>query len=606
MKLYNKNIIGLAIGLLSLASCQNEELISNEGLGTLEFFTSTEIGTRTSLQDGKTVVWNEGDAVAVYDFVTTKHRFEATINGGKTSFIGNITPKHGSFIAAYPYDLAAENDVSKNIIMHLPTEQTAVADGFGPNLNLSIAKGERNVDGSPSEVQFRNLCQLFKFSVPAYAANRITKVELIANTAIAGEITIDYDDYNPVVTTNSQGSKTVELLSPVENETFPEGTYYFVLAPEQLEGFTLKLTDTNGKTYTQHSNTTLGGNSGVICNLGNIDLINVPTITPQHVYTDGILMGTSVSLTAPVPDKAWSATIKNANGETVRTLTEATGTLTTDHTDENWPYLPKGNYTVEYNYTTANGKQMEETTSFSITEEPQFSITFAANSSYSYYQAGNVGTANSTAWNKVTGIVCQAHGILPSLLVNEKYGFSLTDNFNGTISSTSDNTANYADLTINNLGETTLSVSVTFDGTTKNATSVVNITGLPFIFAPPTTSTWQKSGKVVDKGEYARLGEASSFDQSLSYSNVRIPQGTNVSLEYKFKPHAGVVSTTCTIYAENQELISGKADSYKDPTYEGSVTKTLSSLITRIQCYNSYGAGATYTDVYKIGLSYSE
>jgi hypothetical protein len=314
----------------------------------LEITTSTQIETRTSLADnGKSVLWNAGDAVAVYDFSTPKRKFVAEINENNTHFKGKITPKHGSFIAAYPYDLAAENDVNQKILLYLPEEQTAVKDGFASGLNLSIAKGERNVDGSPSQVQFRNVCQLFKLTIPEYISNRVAKIELTANTAIAGELTLDYSNYDPAVTTSNQGSRTIALLPASGTSAFGSGVYYIVIAPVALDGFTVKLTDTNGKLYTQHSNSQLGGIGGFICNLGSMDMIDKPVITPKHYYSEGVLMGTNVTLTAPVSDKPWSAVIKNAKGDVVRTLAEATGTLSTDYTDDAWPYLPKGNYTVE-------------------------------------------------------------------------------------------------------------------------------------------------------------------------------------------------------------------------------------------------------------------
>ena len=597
----------MVTGLLGLAACQNEDSFLAEKQGTLEFYTSTEIDTRTSLQDGNKVVWNEGDAVAVYDFAATKKRFVAEINEGTTHFRGNITPKYGDFIAAYPYDLAAENDNARKIIMYLPEEQTAVKDGFGPDLNLSIAKGSRHVDGTPSEVRFRNICQLFKLSVPAYTANRIAKIELTTNTAIAGQLTADYTDYNPVITTNSQGSNTIALYPPTGSESFAEGTYYMVLAPVAVEGFTLTLTDINGKTYTQHSSASVGGNWGVICNLGNVDLIDKPVITPKHVYENGTLMGTQVTMTAPVSDKAWSAVIKNASGEIVRTVAEATGELTSDHTDDTWPYLPQGNYTLEYTYTTANGKQMHASSPFAITEEPQFSVTLDANSTYSYYLAGDVDKANSMDKNAVTGIVCQAHGILPSILANDKYGFSLNNNFNGTIASTSDNVANYNNISINQLGESELTTSVTFDGVTKVASKKITITGLPFRHEPPTTSLWSKDGDVTNEDGYALFGKGSVGSQKLTYNGVNIPAGTKMSLAYKIRMRSEPVETVFTISANNQTIftdrVSGTAGE-KRP--EGSTTFTNTGNTTQIICNNSYGAGLTFTELHLIALSYSK
>ncbi|MBO5659860.1 MAG: hypothetical protein J6R98_02345 [Bacteroidaceae bacterium] len=80
MKLYKFNVLAIALGLMGLSACQNDDVIGVEGQDTLEFYTSTAIDTRTSLQEGKKVVWNEGDAVADYDFASTKHKFVAEIN----------------------------------------------------------------------------------------------------------------------------------------------------------------------------------------------------------------------------------------------------------------------------------------------------------------------------------------------------------------------------------------------------------------------------------------------------------------------------------------------------------------------------------------------
>ena len=597
-----------AIGLLVIVACQNDDAFLSDEQSSLEFYTSAEIDTRTSLQDGNKVMWNEGDAVAVYDYITTKTKFIAVVEEGIARFKGNITPKYAEFVAVYPYDLAADNNVNKSILVTLPSEQTAVKDGFGPNLNLSIGKGSRNTDGSPSQVRFRNICQLFKLSVPAYAANRIAKIELTANSAIAGQLTVDYSDYSPVVTTNEQGAKTIALLPPSESTAFTEGTYYMVLAPETVEGFTLTLTDTNGKTYSQHSSASVGGNWGVICNLGNVDLIEKPVITPQHVYENGTLMGTQVTLTAPVSDKAWSAVIKNTNGETVRTLAESTGTLTTDHTDANWPYLPKGNYTVEYTYTTANGKQMNATSAFTINENPQFSVTLDANSTYSYYLAGDVDKANRMDKNTVTGIVCQAHGILPSILANDKYGFALNNNFNGTIASTGDNVANYNDISITQLGETELTANVTFDGISKTGNKKIYITGLPFRFEPPTTKTWASDGGVKDgegQNGSTRLGWWQwEGNQSLTYDKVNIPANTKLALDYKFIPHGGTVNTTFTISVGNQTIVSGEGKYYDYVTHEGRKDFSNSQLVTYVKCNNSYGAEQSGTDLYLVALSY--
>lgn len=600
------NIYMAVMCLLGLSACQNEEIFTTEGEGSLEFYTSTQIDTRTSLQDGRTVVWNQGDAVAVYDYAAPKRKFVAEINGGTARFRGNITPKYGSFIAAYPYDLAAENDASQKILMYLPAEQTAVADGFGPDLNLSIAKGERNVDGTPSEVRFRNVCQLFKFGVPAYAAGRIAKIELTANKAIAGQLTVDYTDYNPVITTTTQGAKSIAIFPPTNQDAFAEGIYYIVAAPETLDGFTLTLTDKEGKTYTQHSNTTIGGNYGVICNLGNVDLIDKPAITPNHVYDNGILVGTQVSLTAPVPDKAWSAIIKNVAGETVRTLSENTGTLTTDHTDANWPYLPKGNYTVEYTYTTANGKQMNASSTFSITEDPQFTLRMTANSTYSYYQAGNVDKANSMNAYAVDGISSVVEGISTTILSKTQYTTTRTHNFSGSEKGYQEGTTTYNGITLDKLGETELTTSFTFDGVTRDASKKVYVTGLPFTHEPPRGDLWSESGDVSFKDSYVEVGNGGGAGE-ITYQGISIPAGTKINLSYNIVLHRATVGLGYEIQVGEQSVFNG--DNYgslhSDKDYNANSTFTTNGIATSVKCITDYGLGATHSKTYKIALSYS-
>lgn len=296
-------------GILSVASCQNEEVPAPEtGEVSFEIQTGTHTTlTRTTLgTDGTSVEWTAGDEIAVFDKAAPKHCFTATVEEGTTHFRGNITPKTSVFMAVYPYELASENLQGGEIIVTLPATQTASMNTFSPGLNISVAKGERNVDGSPSMVQFTNLCQVFKFSVPTYAAGRINSIQLQAGVTLAGQMSINYDDYYPAVSVSDQGEKTITILPPTGSDTFGEGAYCIVTVPAKMEGFTFLLHTSDGKTYSQHSSTAIGGGASAIADLRTLDLIDTPQIEAAHVYADGVLQGTKVTLTAPVPDKPWT------------------------------------------------------------------------------------------------------------------------------------------------------------------------------------------------------------------------------------------------------------------------------------------------------------
>ncbi len=616
---FNKVICMLALAT-GLTSCQNDELVAPAAdSATLAFYTPVKIETRTMLENGKTVVWQEGDEIAVYDFSAPKHKFSATIMDGSAHFLGNITPRHGSFIAAYPYNLAAENSVSNNsILMQLPSQQTAMLGGFADDLNLSIAEGERHVDGSPSQVTFHNVCQLLKFNIPTYAADRIASIVLSTTSGIAGNMVVAFEDHDIVVTMDSGASNSITLKPQEGTTAFAEGTYYFVVAPTALESFTLTLTTLEGKTYSQScsNNEIIEGRSGFIYNLGNLDLIDVPAATTKHVYVGGQLVGTNLSLTAPNSDKQWSAVVKNANGVEVRTLSSAIGTLTSEYTSSaQWPYLPQGTYTVDYTYITANGKDMTGSTTFQVTEKPVFSVTTSAGSSYTYYTGDevtrDVAKANSMTPHQVTGIACTINGIADAILTNSNYTVSVANSFGaGAVANAGGSVVSFADISISTLGENSLSTSATFDGVTKSDDKKFQITGLPFSFNPPTGTNWGSNGSgIVWNEDHARLGNWSGAgSRYIFYNGIKIPAGTKMTLDYKLETRMDNLasSQTSTIVGGNDTWFSYKEDGTGAEPHEAQTTVTASAEITEIRCTNSYGSGQSHTKVYRIGLTYAE
>ena len=587
----------ISVCLLALAACQSDELQIPDAEGcTLEILTSTEHATRTALlEDGKTVVWEQGDAIAVYDYIAPKKKFVAEVSEGTTRFKGNITPKNSSFLAVYPHDLCEDELQSQKVAINLPSEQIAVPGGFAPNTNLSIGKGERNLDGSPSQVTFRNICQLFKLQVPSYIDGRITKIVLATNKAIAGKLLVDYSASVPSVAVDNQESTSVTLLPPAGSTTFAEGTYYMALAPVQAEGFSLTMTDTNGKTYSQHSKQTFGGTSGVIYTLGAIDLVEQPAVTAQHVYVSGVLQGTEVSLTAPVLDREWTATITNASGVTVRSLAKSAGTLKSEATDAAWPYLPKGAYTVNYTFLTANGKEMGSSVSFQISENPEFGLFQQAASSYTYYAGDevekNVTRANSIETFTVTAISSSVTGISEAILNNANYSITYTNDFSGSVTASSNSAVTYADKKYSATGAYTLGATATFDGVTKSDTKSVHITGLPYSAVPPKEGDW--SGK-ANNWTYSKNSHQGVrlYDQQISKS-FNIPANVDVNVKQDVDVHTSTVGTTYTLYAGGNSIFSleagGKAASENCHEDKGTYPGTLTVDNPSVACDNSYG-----------------
>ena len=330
----------------------------------------------------------------------------------------------------------------------------------------------------------------------------------------------------------------------------------------------------------------------------------VSTVIPTHQYNeDKMLVGTNLTFSNNYPGMEWKAVVTNANGETVRTVTGSGALFSEYKSSSDWPYLPAGKYKATYYLVKEDGENKVSSREF-IVGQPTLTASVTGYTSYDKYLSRDIDAANAadgyTLYEPQVSV-----NISPSLTANPRYNYQMTYTFNGETKTTTTNIQNIGNKKLDaRLAAYQLSMNVQFAGEQVAANNDFYITGIPFMFAPPTTSTWEKDGDVTDDGDYARMGRWNGGSQSLTYTKVAIPAGTRISLDYKFKPNAGAVSTTFTISAGNQTLVSGKANSYQNPTYEGVQSVTISPDATYIRCHNSYGAGVTGTDLYRVGLQY--
>ena len=594
MKQYITCRILLIFSVVScLFACNEEDFMdtTNQELSSLELYTSSA-NTRTSLlDDGTTVVWNKDDELAVYDYEATKHRFIAdNVNGSSARFLGKITAKKDNFLALYPYELGGETlSAQQEIVVTLPQEQIAAESTFAPNLNISVAKGARNVDGSPSNITFYNVCQLLKFTVPAYAAGKIKQIEFVANAPIAGEMYVDYSTDVPKAVIATDAAKSVTIVPPAGTTTFNAGTYYIVSAPVELNGFTMSFT-CDGTSYSLGSHRVFGGVAGKIYSLGNIDLVNTPKVSAVHQYANGLLQGTKLTVSnAPMGESAWSAVIKNASNTIVRTL-QGTGTLESSEQDANWPYLPKGNYTIEYTFTTSNDKVVTKTVAFSIIESPVFSVSLSAHTSYSYYVGDgvdkNIDKANECENNIIYSPSITINGISSRVFNNPNYTFTTTTNISGSLLNITDGVYTYANYGVDKNAAYTLTSEVVFDGVSRIASKIVHITGLPYVATPPTQADWTGTAKEWS-GSYVRL-----HGHTIT-KTFHCPNDINVNISHSVRTFRSWNDWSEMVYSL---LCSGTALTTLRPGVNATVEEnnkvyatTLKSSSPQISCINSKG-----------------
>ena len=616
------------VACLSLVACSDEDVIGFDSQSLVPMtIEALSDATRTVLsEDGTTVMWADGDEIAVYDFQTTKHQFQSSESSeGRTKFKGQVTAKTEPFAAIYPYALAADAATSAAVLSAtLPTTQRAVADGFPYGslsdafvpCNISVAKGARNVDGSPSSITFHNVCQLLRFSVPQYAAGKVRRITFTATTAVAGTLAIDYTGDNPVTTIASSQSKTITILPPSGSETFPQGTYNILTAPVRLSGFSMSF-DCGSNTYSLASASGFGGQQGHVYSLGAIDLVSTPSVSAlRHVYdASNMLLGTTLTVSgAPIEGQPWKVNIKNASGTVVRALTVTGNSLTSDETDASWPYIPAGDYTVEYEFTTSNNRTITKSLPKLTVPHPSLALLADAYTAHTRYEQGDAVAANAcdrlTVYNPSAKL-----SVAPSLMTMTKYTRTFTRTLNGQTSTTTESTNspswdNYTNVPVSgNLYA--FSVAVNFAGTSVSASKQVRITGLPANFTPPTQATgWSNDDGTTDfNGDHVRLGNY-SFSQPHRIKNTtwfNIPQGTYVALDYDIVLHRAAVNTTANVKMGDQEIVKCTDSKYGDDVHNTGIKQTtLNANVTSVTCEGSYGSGATHTKVYKLYFKYGE
>ena len=285
----------------------------------------------------------------------------------------------------------------------------------------------------------------------------------------------------------------------------------------------------------------------------------------------GYLNGTKVSLSfgdlSNVPTTLisnWKATLVNATGEIVRSYTtsdfSSTGEMVMVNENENdWPYLPQGNYTLRYSYTIDGNEVNEEATANEAKTVtiplPTFTAEVSAQTSYSVFTTQGAAAANETDGSGIFDIATTTT-ISPDILSNEKYSnlLSITYSLDSGESTTPESPI------FQNLqwGKHTLTASVTFDGSNAIAIPSVDcdVTGIPFRHDFRTNSdvsAWTVIGDTKYEADWGQQILYTYYDQEYArmYSpKFYAPEEINISYEIgAMYSTSGRYNHTCVIYS---------------------------------------------------------
>lgn len=340
----------------------------------------------------------------------------------------------------------------------------------------------------------------------------------------------------------------------------------------------------------------------------------VPSATATHQYDEnGYLVGTNVTLSNSYPGMQWKTVIKNTNGEEVRNI-EGLGELTTkyENSDE-WPYLPQGNYTAHYYFILDDGIKKVSSRDFTV-GQPEIKVGVDGYSSYDKYLEGDIDAANKCDGKTIYEPTVRLF-VSEKLLNDSKYNYSFGYEFEGTYASVAKGRNTYINAAIGGLKPRNLSYEIvctaTFDNVEAEGSKRIRITGIPFKFEPPTTTTWATVGDVSDESGYAQLGNmAWNSDQTMTYSDVYVPAGTAVVLDYRFDTIAGMsLENSTTLSSQNVTWVTSNAKGalISSTTVSNEAKKAIqdnTQVISSVICKNSNGAAACCTKLYRIGMTY--
>lgn len=324
----------------------------------------------------------------------------------------------------------------------------------------------------------------------------------------------------------------------------------------------------------------------------------------EHTTNDlGELNGTKVSLTfgdlSGVPVSLISelnVTLENAEGELVRSYsTDDFNSAGEMLVENNWSYLPQGDYTLRYSYTIDGEKVSDENTEAKIVSMPlpTFNAVVSAQTSYSVYQSDGVAAANNTDGSSIFNVTASA-SISTEILNNEKYANLLSVTYSlDTGESTTEESPIFENL---KWGKRTLTAFVMFDKGSATSSVDCDVTGIPYYVSfngntNPENWILSNNGKCGDrltlkKSEAYALSPKFHIPMDLEITVVLNAYAYGGSWPYNYKPtvsihpsEVGINSTVVTTLKGSIE-VPGTA-SFNDI----STTFTLTDNVGKICIY---------------------
>ena len=260
-----KQLFGLMTILTIFNACQkNEVSVSLPEEVTIHAKIEDKDATKTVMDESNNILWSENDQIIAFMKSSYGYKYQV-----KPSFVGKSFADFSMISSGNSSDLSAGNEWEHNVVyypysedieclksganytleVNLPAEQAYVPDSFANGSMPMVAVSESN------NITFKNVLGGIKLQLKGTQIVKFIKVTGKNNEKLSGAaiVTAYTDETKPAITMTSGASKSVILNcgSGVQlNES--TATEFIISLPPVLfsKGFTVTVTDAEGKTYT--------------------------------------------------------------------------------------------------------------------------------------------------------------------------------------------------------------------------------------------------------------------------------------------------------------------------------------------------------------------
>ena len=221
--------IYLAAAAFALAACAKEEpdVLPSQAVSGAEYITleaGWDTASKVTLGSGLSPVWQESDAIAVYDGTATQKFTLSASSGSTATFSGTMDTSADTYYAAYPYDSVTgfSSGSNKRFLTSIPSVQLVEAgDSTDASALVSVCRfalGE--------QLSFLQVAGLVKFTI---SVPGVKQVSLSSNGSEA--MAADVVKVNPASGAASATTSSGVITLNHASGSFPVGNYYFAVLP---------------------------------------------------------------------------------------------------------------------------------------------------------------------------------------------------------------------------------------------------------------------------------------------------------------------------------------------------------------------------------------